>query len=119
MGVRPGIRTPLAWLLAATIILTASAATAAGRKGGKKYAVVVGINQYQRQDITPLKCAVSDAHLLAAALRALNYKVYEMTSDADREGDLYPSSNNIGFQLGNIRRIMDEDGSSDNTFVFF
>lgn len=82
---------------------------------GKRYAVLVGIDRYERPDITPLRCAVADAHALAGAFRELHYdRVFEMTAN-DAASDDYPNRVNVLFRLDWLReRVKPED-----TVVFF
>ena len=82
---------------------------------GKRYAILVGIDRYDRPDINPLRCAVADAHALAGAFRELQYdKVFELTSN-DAGSDDYPNRVNVLFRLDWLRqRVKPED-----TVVFF
>lgn len=82
---------------------------------GKRYAILVGIDRYERPDINPLRCAVADAHALAGAFRELQYdKVFELTSN-DAGSDDYPNRVNVLFRLDWLRqRVKPED-----TVVFF
>ncbi len=97
------------------ILLIILALTLLAHGEGKRYAVVVGIDRYERPDINPLRCAVADAHALASAFRELRYdKVFELTSD-DAGTDDYPNRVNVLFRLDWLRqRVQPED-----TVVFF
>ena len=97
------------------ILLMVFALTLLAYAEGKHYAVVVGIDRYERPDINPLRCAVADAHALAGAFRELQYdKVFELTSD-DAGTDDYPNRVNVLFRLDWLRqRVQPED-----TVVFF
>ena len=82
---------------------------------GKRYAVLVGIDHYERPDINPLRCAVADAHALANAFKELQYdKVFELTSN-DAGSDDYPNRVNVLFRLDWLRQRV----KPDDTVVFF
>jgi len=82
---------------------------------GKRYAVLVGIDHYERPDINPLRCAVADAHALAGAFRELQYdKVFELTSN-DAGRDDYPNRVNVLFRLDWLR----QRARPEDTVVFF
>jgi len=97
------------------ILLVVLALCAVVHAEGKRYAILVGIDRYERPDINPLRCAVADAHSLADAFRELQYdKIFELTSN-DAASDDYPNRVNVLFRLDWLRkRVKPED-----TVVFF
>lgn len=67
------------------------------RNAGKRYAICIGINEYEDKDINPLQKARNDAKILKETLTAygkFDY-VYVMTDDADAKGLDYPKLINI------------------------
>jgi hypothetical protein len=55
-----------------------------GFADGKRWALVVGVSQYESERINPLSFAVADARDLSEVLRAHGYTVITMTSGGDR-----------------------------------
>jgi hypothetical protein len=122
-GRRPA-RLPLALLF---LCLTAAAAAQPARQRGididttpvktlpaegKRWALIIGINDYEDDGLTPLKGATPDAHLLADALRMYagfpSQNIYLMASDQPKEWQ--PRRNNILARMSDIKRQMPKDG---------
>lgn len=86
--------------------------------GGKKYALIVGIDDYLNDSVTDLKCATSDAKLLKETLvKKGNFSednIFLLTSAASGESD-QPSLTNIVFRLEWLREVV---GPGD-TLVFY
>lgn len=87
-------------------------------EGGKRYALIVGIDDYQNESVTDLKCATSDATLLKKTLvdegDFSEDNIFLLSSDARGEGD-QPSLTNIVFRLEWLREVV---GPAD-TLVFY
>jgi hypothetical protein len=63
---------------------------------GKRYALLVGVNQYHHAKLTPLKYAVNDVAELGKVLEAAGYEVTLLTDDAGKKDDkLVPTKANI------------------------
>jgi tetratricopeptide (TPR) repeat protein len=89
--------------------------TAAPLVGGGRWALVVGVDQYQSKSVTPLKGAVADAKAIAGAL--VKYadfpaaQVFTLTTDAKDK----PTSSAILDKLAQIRTGV----KPDDVFIFF
>src|SRR5688500_7077092 len=85
---------------------------------GKRYALVVGIDDSQNESVVDLKCATNDAKLLKDTLvKEGQFKednIFLLSSDATGE-DKKPSLTNIVFRLEWLREIV---GPGD-TMVFY
>lgn len=81
-----------------------------------KWAVLVGIDQYQREDVTPLKYAVADVKALASILRSAckvsENNIFVLTSD--QKGDNAPTRTNVAFRLDWLKERV-----KPNDTVFF
>lgn len=90
---------------------------APGGGGGDRWAVIVGVDEYESPDITPLRCAAQDARDFAATLESLggfapdNVKL--LVTGA--EGDLKPDAVNVSYWLGVLKR----NAKAADTVVFF
>ncbi len=99
--------------------VTVTATTGAGAAGGK-YALLIGVNQYDRPDITPLKYAVADVESVYQALTdpacggfpKRNVKL--LTTKA--EGDLLPKKANILFWIGWLKKHVQ---AADTVVLYF
>jgi tetratricopeptide (TPR) repeat protein len=90
--------------------------SASARTGGRKWAVVVGVNDYMKE-VTPLRCAVNDAEtfrkvLIEKAGFAEN-DVFLLTSNA--KGNRIPDKSNIIRWISYIK----SNASADDAVVFF
>lgn len=87
-------------------------------EAGDRYALIVGINDYQNDSVTDLTCATSDAKLLRDTLVARGKfsaeNIFLLTSDGTGESDR-PSLTNIVFRLEWLRQVV---GPGD-TLVFY
>lgn len=96
------------------VLLLAQAEAAAPRR----WAVVIGLDQYANSGIAPLKYAVADARTLADTLRATpgfsGRDIFELTSD--KTGDEAPTRTNIAFRFDYLAR---EVQPGDELVVFF
>lgn len=90
---------------------------AKSQSADNKYAIIVGINNYDDQEVTGLHCAVSDARAIADILiRKMGFQeegIFLFTSDQKGKGA--PRRGNIAVALGNIQNIIRPGG----TFIFF
>ena len=89
--------------------------------GGKRHAIVVGINNYQDTGISDLSKARNDAKLVGKILREQGEfeQVFVMTDDVDPRNDkenLYPTKLNIEEKLDSLLRFSDPD---DMVIFFF
>jgi uncharacterized caspase-like protein len=87
-------------------------------EAGKRYALIVGIDDYIEPTVTDLKCATSDAKLLKSTLVKeggfSEENIFLLSSAATGEND-QPSLTNIVFRLEWLREVV---GPSD-TLVFY
>lgn len=87
------------------------------RAEGQKWALLVGIDRYQRPDITPLHFAVSDAQAVADVVRTCldipQERIFALTSG--QSGDMAPTRTNIAFRLGWLA----ENLQPDDTLIFY
>ncbi len=87
-------------------------------EAGERYALIVGINDYQNDSVTDLNCATSDAKLLKETLVKKGdfseENIFLLTSDGTGESDR-PSLTNIVFRLEWLREVV---GPGD-TLVFY
>jgi uncharacterized caspase-like protein len=92
-------------------------AATATRAEGKKWALLVGVEQYDSPDINHLEFAVKDVSAVAAVLeKRLGYNVRLMTSDRNEAGDVNrPTNLNVFKTLDRLT----EDIGPDDTFVFY
>ena len=82
-----------------------------------KYAVLVGIDNYENQNITDLQFAVNDVKAVGASLQGdLKFDdVRVLTSDQPRDENLYPTADNVLVQLDLLANVC----QPDDTFVFY
>ncbi len=81
-------------LMSAACLVFAAAPAAA--QEGKRYAVLVGVNDYQHPKLEALKYAVNDAAELAAVLEKAGYAVTLLTDDAGKKDPkLAPTKANV------------------------
>jgi uncharacterized protein (TIGR03000 family) len=92
VSLQPSVR-----LAVATILLLAGSVTAEGRR----YAVLVGVNEYHHPKLTPLKWAENDAAGLAAVLGKAGYEVILLTGAATADR-LKPTRANVEGRLGEV-----------------
>lgn len=94
------------------------AAANAPWEAGERYALIVGINDYQNDSVTDLTCANSDAKLLRDTLISkgdfASENIFLLTSDGTGESDR-PSLTNIVYRLEWLRQVV---GPGD-TLVFY
>jgi uncharacterized caspase-like protein len=87
-------------------------------EAGKKYALIVGIDDYKEPHVTDLKCATSDAKLLRNTLMKEGdfpeENIFLLTSASTGESD-QPSLTNVVFRLEWLREVV---GPGD-TLVFY
>lgn len=83
---------------------------------GRKWALLVGIDHYQRSDITALNFAVADVKELAATLRGAGFRaddIFVLTSD--QSGDDAPTRTNVAYRLDWLK----EHVKPGDTVLFF
>jgi len=87
----------------AAVLAAAQPTRARGAEGGQNWALLIGIDKYQRPEVPALVGAANDARALRDAL--IQYggvaaeHVFVLTSDASDPNSL-PTRNNIAFRLG-------------------
>jgi hypothetical protein len=87
------------WLAAAVLLWPGGLATAQPTPG-KKYAVLVGVNEYKHEKLQRLHYAENDAFELANVLRAAGYEVTLLTGgEGVKDGAVRPTRANIDNQL--------------------
>lgn len=88
-------------------------------EGGKKWAVVVGVNDYKRPSVTDLKYAVPDAELFARALTEVGgfapENVFLYTTD-NQEAEKRPRLTNLVYRL---EQLKDNVSPEDSIFFYF
>lgn len=86
-------------------------------KSINKYAIIVGINDYENTSVNPLHFAVNDAkemkRILIEKMGFTDDSVYLFTSD--KKGEAEPKLSNITFALDSVK----DDIKPGGTFVFF
>jgi formylglycine-generating enzyme required for sulfatase activity/uncharacterized caspase-like protein len=102
-------------LILLAVLLTTALGTRPARAA--KYAVLVGVDNYENEDISDLQFAVTDVKAVGAALqRDLKFDdVRILTSDQPRNGNLYPTADNVLVQLDLLANVC----APDDTFVFY
>ncbi len=82
-------------------------------KKGRKYALIVGVRHYKKDELRSLKYADKDAIALAEALRGAGYRrVVLMTYEsAGEDADLLPTARNIKEQLKSLTEDCRRDDS--------
>jgi hypothetical protein len=75
---------------------------------GKRWAICIGINDYEDKSIIDLKKARNDASELAKVLKAFGQfdRVYVMTDDQDPKGEEYPKLINIKRKLVYLKEFI-------------
>lgn len=104
--------------LLATWKATATRAQIPSSPEGQKWALLIGVDTYDRSDISPLRFAVADVHAVADALcESAGFPrdhVFVLTSD--EQGDRSPTKGNVVFRLG---WLADQVKPGDTVVVFF
>lgn len=105
-------------LLAAFISLFPCSPMAAdGNAGGKRYALLIGVNDYADSSIVKLKTPRNDASDLGRSLVAAGWdKVIVLTDDVDYRNPDFPNRTNIE---NRVSLLADLVNSQDTIFVFF
>jgi len=102
--------------LAVMTSLLQGAAEVQAANSGRRWALVVGINSYQKE-VTPLRCAVQDARQFSKALvDSAGFApddIFVLTSD--QKGNRLPERTNIIRWISYIKQNIDRN----DTFVFF
>ena len=105
-------------VLLTTILATPTLAQGPSWEGGKKYALIVGIDDYQNDGVVDLQYATSDARLLREVLiKEGNFpedNIFLLSSDSQDENS-QPFLTNIVFRLEWLKEIV---GPGD-TLVFY
>jgi tetratricopeptide (TPR) repeat protein len=104
-------------LFIAFLALLVPVKASASAESSNKYAIIVGIDDYEDQEVTRLHCAVSDAKAMNALLiKRLGFdeeRIFLFTSD--QKGKAAAKRGNIAVALGNIQTAIKPGGS----FIFF
>ena len=91
---------------------------AGNEMGAKRWAIVVGINEYTDKDISPLQKARNDAKLIAQILEEQGQfeEVHLMTDDISPKSPLYPTRAHIEAK---IDHVLDYSTPVDTILFFF
>lgn len=105
-------------LVAAVISLFPCPAMAAdGNAGGKRYALLIGVNDYADSSIVKLKTPRNDAYDIGRSLVAAGWdKVIVLTDDVDYRNPDFPNRTNIE---NRVSLLADLVNAQDTIFVFF
>ncbi len=89
-------------------------------EGGENYAILIGVNDYFRPTIPPLKCAVNDAKTMKKTfIDVSGFKeenIIILTTDQSPESPLMPTKQNIEEAL---MTLAGKVGPRDNFYFFF
>jgi hypothetical protein len=97
----------LAWRRAGVVVpsLLALAVALSPVRAAERYALLVGVNEYQHARLTPLKYAVNDVAELADVLKKAEYQVTLLTDAAGKKDEkLAPTKANIEKRLHEVVR---------------
>jgi hypothetical protein len=85
---------------------------------GNRYAIIIGINEYEDAAISKLNKARNDAKALDRLLKAQGQfnKVILLTDDVDLQSKKYPNAENI---MGRLKEILSGASENDLILVFF
>ncbi len=113
------LNSPLRLIIILTALITSTLPGSPGAnsaQSGRRWAIVVGINNYQKE-VTPLRCAVEDAREFGKALvESAGFDegdVFLLTSD--QKGNRLPEKTNVIRWISYIKQNIDKN----DTFVFF
>jgi uncharacterized caspase-like protein len=105
--------------LIATVACISCTTLNSGADEGKRWAVVVGVNDYRRTSVTDLKYAVNDARLFADALTGVQgfspERVFVFTSDTE-DSSSRPRLTNLVYRLESLK---DSISDSDSLYFYF
>jgi hypothetical protein len=94
---------PVPWSI--VLVLGVNAILSAAALGEQRFALLVGVNNYQHAKLAPLKFAVNDVTELSDILKPAGYRVVLLTDDTGRKnGKLAPTRSNINQQLNLLLR---------------
>jgi tetratricopeptide (TPR) repeat protein/uncharacterized caspase-like protein len=100
------------------LALLSPAGAPAATDNANKYAIIVGINNYESQEIPPLYCAVSDARAMCDFLvKKMGFdeeRIFLLTSDGKSQKSR-PNRGNIAGAMGKVVQAIKPGG----TFLFF
>ena len=84
----------------------------------RRWAIVVGINEYQDIGISPLQKARNDAKLIAQIMKEQGQfdEIYLLTDDVSTKNSLYPTRANIESK---IDQVLDYASPADTVLFFF
>src|ERR1700722_12573752 len=88
-------------LSSAIILSVAAMATAAEQPSPQRFALLVGVNEYDHNKLKSLRFAENDVSALAVVLTSAQYQVTLLTTKA-ADSELRPTKANIEKQLGRI-----------------
>lgn len=112
---RPGVP----WTLAVSIAMLAWLAVSPAAAAGARWAIVIGIDQYESDDIPRLGGAVADAEAMAEAFKRYvevpPANVVLLTSAGDRK----PTKAAITEAIIHIRNQINQNGGSDDLLLLF
>jgi formylglycine-generating enzyme required for sulfatase activity len=108
----------LAGLGAALLLPAAGQGDDKGKTGGRRYALIVGVRNYKKDELRPLKYADKDAKALADVLKRADYRrVVLMTYETGADDvDLLPTARNIREQL---KSLLEDRKKEDSVVVAF
>ena len=103
----------------ATLFAVGLAAGNCAAEDGHRWAVVVGVNDYQKPSVTDLRYAESDAKLFSSALCEVGgfepERVFLYTPDAERPDDR-PRLTNLVYRMESLKEVVSEN---DSLFFYF
>ncbi len=103
------------FLLAVLVMCAANAAWAEEKIAPQRFALLVGVNEYEHNKLKPLHFAENDVSALAAVLKAAKYQVTLLVTKSDN-AELKPTKANIEKQLG---QILQKCRKGDSVIVAF
>lgn len=91
---------------------------AGNEMGAKRYAILVGINEYSDKNISPLQKARNDAKLIAQIFEEQGQfdEIHLMTDDISPKNPLYPTKSHIEAK---IDHVLDYSSPVDTILFFF
>src|SRR5436309_1997356 len=104
-----------AWCLASLLVALSAALVLAAPEEGKRYALLVGVKDYDHVKLRPLDYSENDVTDLAKLLRSHGYEVVLLCdSEGERNAQLKPTLGNIRTQL---ETVLDRTKRQDTLLV--
>jgi uncharacterized caspase-like protein len=103
------------WALSGVAMLLAPGLLSAQADTPKRYALLVGVNEYQHEKLKKLDFAVNDAHDLADLLKQAGYQITLLSDRAGHDDkDRAPTRANIEREL---KAVLDRAGKKDTVLI--